>query len=63
MKCPKCEYEHGYSNEQNNNIDGAKGDFWEQPVPLERGSSWNIERKRLYACPSCGVAFINVDAI
>lgn len=59
MKCPYCNYEHGWSNEQSNVIEGVKGDFYALPIKLEKTDSFYVDRKDLYACPDCLKVFVN----
>jgi hypothetical protein len=60
MKCPSCKYIHGFDIEKNEDIEGEKGQFFDMPVKMERSHNWNDEARRLFACPACGIAFINV---
>ena len=56
MKCTHCEYEHEVCGEQ-----GAFGEFFElDSVKTERYAKGQMDYRELYACPSCGVAFIEV---
>ena len=60
MKCPHCNYVHGWDAESGSSIEGKEGDFYEDPVRLERRtySYYSQESVKLYACPSCRKAFI-----
>lgn len=61
MKCPHCEYEHGWSNTSTANIDGKEGDFYSFPIPITRNVySYRSAREEatMYACPSCRKMFI-----
>lgn len=65
MKCPYCEYEHGWSNEKLGDVKGDKGDFFttneENPLLRVDVYSWRrVERKEVFGCPSCGKLFIEV---
>ena len=62
MICPHCKYEHGWRNEQDINIIGDKGGFYQHPVEVKRREPWSeIEMAEVYACPSCGILFIDVN--
>ena len=64
MKCPHCEYEHGWSPEKLDVIEGDSGDFFTlsngvvatRPVYLDPA-----ETTPVHFCPSCGKAFIEVN--
>lgn len=61
MKCPHCNYEHGWSGEHLDMIDGQKGDLYKLPVMMERESLTYHRYKEpayLYGCPSCKKTFI-----
>lgn len=60
MKCPHCGYEHGWSGESLNKIQGKAGEFYILPVQLERDRSYGgVDRQQLYACPECTKTFID----
>lgn len=61
MKCPHCEYEHGYNSETSGKIIGEEGDFFKSPVTVQRDSSYynSKEERSLYVCPSCNKTFID----
>jgi len=65
MKCPHCKYEHsGYDFEKKEAVEGNHGDFFQLPIKMVRSLMWGQdEENHLYACPSCGVAFIEVHHI
>lgn len=64
MKCPHCEYKHGYEwvKEANEKIEGDKGDFFSLPIKMEREAPWEPkEEEQIYGCPNCGILFMNVN--
>jgi len=61
MKCPHCEYEHGWSNEQDAMVKGKEGDFFHQDALLVRGRDGEQQERKLFACPSCLKTFIGYD--
>ncbi len=60
MKCPHCEYEHGFTwvGDNYTRIEGEHGDFYELPVEVKRYNGYSEQSKYLYACPSCSKTFI-----
>lgn len=62
MQCPHCKYEHGWSGDDHQEIKGEKGGFFELPIKAEKYSifDYNTQRETVYACPSCGILFIDV---
>jgi len=60
MKCPNCQYEHGYNRELGTDIKGKVGEFFENPVKMVRNDmeTYCEITSKLFACPSCGIAFI-----
>jgi hypothetical protein len=58
MKCPHCEYEHGWSNEKREDVKGEHDGFYVLPVELEQRTSWDTNRVGLYACPACRKTFV-----
>jgi len=70
MICPHCEYENGGKMDCDKNewveIEGNKGSFWVSKLDMERNEgsdcySNGYEKTKLYACPSCGKTFIEVN--
>lgn len=64
MKCPHCNYEHGWSGELMECVIGKDGDFFKlsNQVKMTRSSecSWQGDDNReLFACPSCLKTFIS----
>lgn len=71
MKCPGCDYKHGHNWEVIDEATGEEdlvktigevGDFCQHPVKMERPDRYhdhNNQQTRLYACPACGIAFID----
>ena len=65
MKCPHCEYEHGFTWHEDEpvNVEGDHGGFWKLPNVMERhdSGSYNDDRETtvLYACPKCKKTFID----
>ena len=58
MKCPFCNYFHGYCSEKQEIVKGEVGDFHYLPVKMEREIDYQTERISLFACPSCKKVFI-----
>lgn len=64
MKCPNCNYLHGWDNSQLKNIAGEAGNFYRLPINMERISSYDdMDREPVYACPHCGMVFIEPESI
>lgn len=69
IECPHCNYKHGgFLNDSGDweDIETKEGEFWTHPLTMKRneGSDWysNGDKETpLYACPSCGKTFIEVD--
>lgn len=64
MKCPYCEYEHGWSGEQCKDVKGESGNFYElsNDVRAERDTSYyhhHKEKATVYGCPKCKKVFID----
>lgn len=59
MKCPNCGYEHGWSSEKDERIDGDKGEFYSisNAIEMARGR-WYEQTRDIHGCPSCGIIFI-----
>lgn len=63
MKCPHCEYQHGFDWNGDEYVDtkGKKGEFFELLIETMRyASDGETERMTAYACPSCGKLFIDL---
>lgn len=62
MKCPHCEYEHGWSAEQLDVIEGKEGHFFQMSnniVATRPGQCGHYQKTcTVYACPSCRKVFI-----
>lgn len=62
MKCPHCDYEHGWSGEILELICGERGDFYRLPIAAVRYSPGYSndchESVELFSCPSCRKTFI-----
>lgn len=63
MKCPHCNYIHGWDNDSLTNVNGSSGDFYSlsNEVKAERDAhSYHIRKEIAYvfACPSCRKLFI-----
>ena len=62
MKCPHCNYEHGWHGGEMKTIKGEKGEFFTlsnnisavRPDPIEFGN----ESRKIYGCPECLKLFI-----
>jgi len=64
MKCPHCDYEHGWSGEFLKCIEGQEGKFYKSLVQMQRDSDNYRGMKDtidLYGCPSCFKTFIDKD--
>jgi hypothetical protein len=69
MKCPHCKYAHGYvwnPNEKGTedfaDVIGEKGAFFVLPVKVESSPEQHYKNpKPVYACPACGILFIEVS--
>jgi len=60
MKCPSCSYRDGYFKGEGH-IDGINGEFYKsKELVMERGTYLCVQAKPLYACPKCGITFIEV---
>lgn len=65
MKCPHCNYQDGWSPEEQKVIEGDHGDFYEISNDLvmertDRGSYWGSkETKSLVGCPNCNKVFMD----
>ena len=60
MKCPHCDYFHGFDFEKFETTIGDKGGYFSLPIKMERKIDWAVQQMPLYACPSCGKVFTNV---
>ena len=60
MKCPHCEYEHGWSGEKLDVVEGEDGDFFElsNKIRARRDSAHGSDSAPVYACPCCRKVFI-----
>lgn len=63
MKCPHCEYEHGWSGEKLDVVEGEDGGFFELSNRIvacrnEVGYGDGEETRPVYACPCCRKVFI-----
>jgi len=63
MKCKQCNYEHGWSSEENKTIEGDLGSFYEltNNIRLRRGHCRDTEYVDLYVCPKCGNVFTEIE--
>lgn len=59
MKCPHCDYQHGYSVEENSDIKSEHGKFYQLSnlVKMERPDTYE-KQLNLYGCPSCKKVFM-----
>ena len=66
--CPHCRYQNGWVHVDDDpvgkDVRGECGDFWTNPVSMERnfGSDWHDDGKRtahLCGCPRCMKVFID----
>jgi len=58
MKCPHCEYEHGWSGDVMGVVEGSEGEFYQLPIELERKAFYSTDRVPVYGCPSCNKLFM-----
>lgn len=64
MKCPHCDYEHGWSSEKSKRILGKKGEFYAMPVKMERTYiHYSSDVAYMYGCPNCMKVFIRDEQI
>ena len=65
MKCPTCNYEHGWSPEKYNSINGEHGKFYtlSNNIHMERTdpASYYMDKKTLVGCPKCNSVFMGED--
>ena len=67
MKCPYCEYQHGYywdADDKYVNAKGEHGDFWTLVINMERnvGPDYYSDGSRkadLMGCPKCKKVFLD----
>lgn len=62
MKCPHCEYEHGWSGEEMDVSKGKEGEFFQlsNSIQMERSGSYGGTDKRyVYGCPACNKLFMD----
>lgn len=62
MKCPHCNYEYGYSVEENSNIEGEHGEFYKigNNVKMVKQHDYlGNKTLNLYGCPSCMKVFMD----
>lgn len=63
MKCPHCGYKNGWEFDTDTlngeKIEGKDGDFFSLQIEMERKQYYELERKELFACPSCKKTFID----
>lgn len=65
MKCPYCEYEHGWSGEIMDMVEGEEGEFFTlsnnvQALRINPCYDNGVEREVVQFCPKCGKCFIEV---
>lgn len=59
MKCPHCDYFHGWNYDKKEEIKGESGEFYFLDTMLKRYAFWDTgEKAKLYACPACRKTFI-----
>lgn len=54
MKCPYCNYFHGWNPEEQEYEEGDKGVFYELPIQVERFGDF----MKVYGCPACRKIFM-----
>lgn len=62
MKCPHCNYLHGWDSEKMAQVNGEHGDFYElsNNIRAEKHTKnpWDRESRNVQFCPKCGISFI-----
>ncbi len=63
MKCPYCDYEHGWSGDKMESVKGAEGDFFNlsNQVQMRRDNEYRgygDETRSVFGCPSCNKIFM-----
>lgn len=64
MKCPNCDYTHGWVSNGTgfgNLIEGSYGDFYKVSnniVMTRQERYYEDEVREMYGCPACGIIFI-----
>ena len=63
MKCPYCDYQHGWDGEANKDIEGINGGFFtlSNDVKMERNEGWRYrnETNNIMGCPKCSKLFMD----
>ena len=64
MKCPHCKYEHGFVGIDDEGAmivkEGKEGEFLRLEVSAYKPNLGLYKKKPVYACPSCGILFMDV---
>ena len=61
MICPNCKYQQGYDKKHETFVNGTEGYFWEVFMKAVRPDCYTGQETRsVYACPKCGMLFIEV---
>lgn len=66
MKCPNCDYAHGYEwvGDEYMEVDDGKGSFWVLPIKLEHDSLYTQKKEAgVHGCPSCKTVFFEEHLI
>ena len=60
MKCPYCNYFHGWDSEKSSHEEGDKGEFYELPIQFKRAPKFMgyVDSEKVYACPKCKKLFL-----
>jgi len=60
MRCPNCNYKHGWNGKSLTDIKGEHGAFFilSNDVMAERRNFGEIFSRDVYFCPKCGLSFI-----
>lgn len=61
MKCPHCNYEHGYNANIMDNVEGEHGEFFELKEYLTKDNfPYAKKTVSLFGCPECCKTFIKM---
>ena len=65
MKCPNCNYKHGWQGCDEGNTKSKEGEFYKLPIEAKRDNpeayyGGPTVSKDVYGCPKCGMMFMEV---
>jgi DNA-directed RNA polymerase subunit RPC12/RpoP len=58
IRCPNCNYGHGWNPETRENERSERGDFYSFPIEIVRSQFMDEDRRQVYGCPNCKILFI-----